>query len=115
MKLSAKQQLIIGAQVAAALAAYVILYFRRCEASPQVSFNVLALSVTVLAVSLALTYWRTKESVVELSSSLRRFPIFSSIGLFMASLLIARFALNYSDAIGRPNWYKSVGLQCFAT
>lgn len=113
MKLSTIQ-VILGAQVAVALAAYVFLYFRRCEASPEVSFNALALSITVHIVSLALTYWQTKESV-DPSSSLRRFLLISSVGLFLASLLIARFAMNYSDAIGRPNWYKSVGLQCLAS
>ena len=109
---TSKQILVAVLFAAFALTACASLYALRCAASPPISIKALAIGVAVQGVALALIYlgMATVAGGEARKSQLSLF--WFGVGLFLASLGIAQYALNYSDAIGRPNWYKSVGSQC---
>jgi hypothetical protein len=108
------QHLTVALLVVAALVADAAFYLLRCAASPPVSFNTLALTVVVQGVAALLAYWGTTDAPERASQLFRRPILWLGLWLLLVSLPLARYSLNYSDAIGRPNWFKSVGHQCRA-
>jgi hypothetical protein len=96
----------------AAIAADIALFSLRCDASPPVSVAGLAVALLAQMGATLLVYWGMAENAVPVGRT--RFLSVVQLGLLLllCSLPAAHFALNYSDAIGHPNWYKSVGLQC---
>jgi FtsH-binding integral membrane protein len=109
---ASKQTLAAALLFAVALIVCLTFYALRCAASPPVSIKALAIGIAVFGVALVLIYWATSEEVEGAARKLRLSLFWFGVGLFLASLGIAQYALNYSDAIGHPNWYKSVGNQC---
>ena len=109
---TSKATLVVSLLATVALLASGLLYSLRCQASPPVSMNALSVAVVVQCIALAFVHRSLVESQESSPVKLTRFLLWSGVGLFLASLLLARYAIVYSDAIGHPNWYKSVGLQC---
>lgn len=90
------------------LIVYVALYAVRCPASPPIELKQLSLSAFSFLASLFL-YRRIAEDIVENIKVLG----FSAL-LFLYGLILISQAMLFGDSLGRPNWYRSVGWQCFS-
>ena len=91
-----------------ALACYAVFYALRCPISPPISLNTIMLSAVMFAASLFLFYCILEEMIPK-GSKLWAF----GIGLYLAAIIFAGNALLFSDSIGKPNWHRSIGRQCF--
>ena len=99
---------------AASVSALVVFYSWRCDASPAINFNVLAFAVLVQSFAIALVASQIPAPSSQSFRASRRWLLVAGIALALSFFVMARYALNFSDALGQPNWYKSVGLRCAA-
>jgi hypothetical protein len=83
----------------------------RCPASPPVNMSALAFGAIVQAVAVGfpLVHGAWFESA---SAKQGATTITLSLMLFVGSVMIIRNSVLYSDAIGKPNYFRSLGLAC---
>ena len=90
-----------------AVACYAAAYTLRCPMSPPISLNILALSAFALAAALLLFFWISSEILSQ------KQVLWFGMALYGSALMLACYAILFSDSIGRFNWRHSAGLQCF--
>ena len=95
-----------------AIAVDVFFYVQRCDASPAIDFSIMGLTLVVQALSVLVARWSEWDHRVPMGRGFARPALLGAVLFLAISVFLARFALNYSDAIGRPNWFKSIGAQC---
>ena len=93
----------------AALALDIVAFSSRCAASPAVNVRILlfGLAVQSLAVCFPLIFggpFTNEKRGVAIAGM--------ALLLFVGGSLAFRYAAMFSDAIGQPNYFKSVGLAC---
>jgi hypothetical protein len=86
-------------------------FVSRCPASPTVNVSTLffGLVVQVIAVGFPLVRGAWFESA-SVKHGLTIITL--ALMLFIGSAMIVRYSVLYSDAIGEPNYFRSVGLAC---
>ena len=86
-------------------------FMSRCPASPGVNVSTLSFGLIVQAISvgapLARGAWFESASVKHGLTFLAL-----ALVLFVGSVMAIRYSVLYSDAIGKPNYFKSSGLAC---
>jgi hypothetical protein len=86
----------------------------RCSASPAVSLSTLAFGLLVQAIAVGFPLVRGAWfETAPVKHGLR--IIMLALVLFVGSLVLIRYSVLYSDAIRKPNFFKSAGLACRAT
>jgi hypothetical protein len=83
----------------------------RCSASPGINISILlfGLAVQAVAVSFPLVFW----AILANEPPRRGVAVIGmSLVLFVGGSLAFRYSALYSDAIGKPNYFKSAGLAC---
>ena len=83
----------------------------RCSASPPVSPVALAFGAIIQLVAIALPVIVSKQFSDE-SPGFRLRCALVALMLAVVSVTFLRTGILYSDSIGRPNYYRSVGMQC---
>ena len=86
-------------------------FISRCPSSPAVSIPVLSFGLLVQAIAVGLPLVRE----VWFQSATAKHgakAIIVALGLFVGSAMMIRSSVLYSDAIGKPNYFKSAGLAC---
>jgi hypothetical protein len=83
----------------------------RCPASPAVNISTLSFGLIVQAIAVGFPLvrgaWFQSASV---KHGLKIIAL--ALMLFVGSVIIIRYSVLYSDAIGKPNYFKSMGLAC---
>jgi hypothetical protein len=97
-----------------ALAAYGFFYSSRCSVSPAVDLNMLAGSITMQLVGIALATWGIAQAPIPTSRGTIRWFFWAGLAVFLSTVFMARKAIEFSDSFGHPNGYQSVGLLCKA-
>jgi len=83
----------------------------RCPASPEVNASTLCFGLIVQAIAVGLPLAR--NAWFDSASERQGFKVIAgAIVLFVGSVLAVRYSLLYSDAIGKPNYFRSAGLAC---
>ncbi|TAK91734.1 MAG: hypothetical protein EPO06_03255 [Burkholderiaceae bacterium] len=95
----------------ALVAADVWAAYSRCPVSPPVNLSMLAFGIFIQLTALCLIAFGYRFSA-ELSLRQRWRLLLMAFVLGTVSILMVRYAVLYSDAIGQPNWFKSIGLRC---
>jgi len=95
----------------AAIAVDAVSFYSRCGVSPDVNVSTFALGLIIQGVCISAPLL-VHHFYPNLSIARRRKIFYLSIFLFFCSVLVVRYSVLYSDAIGQPNWFKSKGLQC---
>ena len=86
-------------------------FVSRCPASPPVNISTLAFGVIVQAV--AVGFPLVRGAWFESASVKHGVTIITlALMLFVGSVMIMRYSVLYSDAIGKPNYFRSIGLAC---
>ena len=83
----------------------------RCAASPEVNISILCFGLFIQAFAVGLPLVRGAWSYGA-SAKLGLKVIAGALVLFVGSVLAIRYSLLYSDAIGKPNYFRSAGLAC---
>jgi hypothetical protein len=83
----------------------------RCPASPAVNISTLCFGLIVQAI--AVGFPLVRGAWFESASVKHGLTIITlALMLFVGSVMIIRYSVLYSDAIGKPNYFKSIGLAC---
>jgi hypothetical protein len=83
----------------------------RCPASPTVNISTLAFGIIVQAI--AVGFPLVRGAWFESASVKHGLTIITlALMLFVGSVVIIRYSVLYSDAIGKPNYFRSMGLAC---
>ena len=86
-------------------------FISRCPASPTINVSILCFGLLVQATAVAFPVIR--GSLFETSSLKHELGFICVMSvLFLGSVLVIRYSVLYSDAIGKPNYFKSAGLAC---
>ena len=94
-----------------ALALDVWAFMSRCPASPIVNVSTLSFGILVQAIAVGLPLVRgvwLQSATVKHGLTI----ITLALVLFVGSVMAIRYSVLYSDAIGKPNYFKSAGLAC---
>src|SRR5947207_2023946 len=94
----------------AAIGVDAVSFYSRCSVSPDVNVSTFALGLIIQGVCISSPLF-VQHFYPSLSTARRRKIFYLSIFLFFTSILVVRYSVLYSDAIGQPNWFKSKGLQ----
>jgi len=83
----------------------------RCPASPEVNISILCFGLVVQAIAIGLPLVRA--AWFDTASERHGFKVvMGAIILFVGSILAVHYSVLYSDAIGKPNYFRSAGLAC---
>ena len=94
-----------------AVALHLWAFASRCAASPAVNVSTLAFGFVVQAFAVGLSLVR--GAWFESATAKHGLKIIAlAIVLFVGSVMVIRYSVLYSDAIGKPNYFKSAGLAC---
>jgi hypothetical protein len=94
-----------------AVALDVWLFRSRCLASPEINPSTLSLGLLIQATAVGLPLLRT--AWFDSASAAHGLKILgAALILFVGSAQAIRYSVLYSDKIGQPNYFKSVGLRC---
>jgi len=94
-----------------ALAFDVWAFKSRCPASPEVNVSILFFGLIIQAIAVALPLVRV--AWFDSASDRQGLKVVGcAIILFVWSVLAVRYSVLYSDAIGKPNYFRSAGLAC---
>src|SRR5437868_1463018 len=86
-------------------------FMSRCPASPAVNVSTLSFGLVVQAI--AISFPLVRGAWFETASEKHGLKIIAlALVLFVGSVMAIRYSVLYSDAIGKPNYFKSAGLAC---
>src|SRR5689334_16672965 len=107
-----KLNLYVAVLLATGSAALVAVTFAsRCAASPVVNVQFLLFGLALQATSIAFLMFFEQPFADEISK--RRLTIMGmSLVIFAAGSMVVRYSVQFSDAIGKPNYFRSAGLAC---
>jgi hypothetical protein len=95
----------------AAIVVDAVSFYSRCDVSPGVNISTFSLGLFIQGVCISAPLF-VDHFYPSLALAKRRKLFYLSLLLFLSSVLVVRYSVLYSDAIGQPNGFKSKGLQC---
>jgi len=91
---------------------YAWFLYSRCSASP--GFYILGIFLgTIIQISAVTLPIVVSKKLPNEPFNRRLKYFYATCFLFVMSLMVLSYSIRYSDAIGKPNGFRSVGLQCF--